>query len=141
MSSPSKTLKTAREKSGKLPEEIASLVDLGKDKYYDLESDDDEVEINTAIGELRDICAVLKIPIQSLFGASVNPSDRVSPEDLVDRIKNHLQQTKTNIEAFEDRVDFTIRSCLENPSDVRNWNIECLRAVCGEIGVNWIHAL
>jgi len=131
----------AREQSGKSPEEMGSLVGVGAPTYYDLESYDDEIETNTSIGTLRDICAVLKIPIQSLFGDNVNPSDLVSPEDLINKIRDHLQQTKTSFEAFEDRVGYTIQSTLENPSEVRSWNVECLRAVCGEIGVSWIRAL
>lgn len=141
MSSPSENLKTARENSGKSPEEIGSLAGVGALKYYDLESDDDEIETNTSIGELRDICVVLKISIHSLFGVAVNPSDVITAEDLVAKIKNYLQQTKASIEAFEDRVGYTIQSSLEDPSEIRSWDIECLRGVCGEIGVNWVHTL
>jgi transcriptional regulator with XRE-family HTH domain len=141
MSSPSEILKRAREQSGKVPEEVARLAGIGKNKYYDLEAYDDEIETNTSIKELRDICVVLNITIHSLFFAAIDPSEQISPEQLIDRLKNHLQQTKTSIEGFEDGVEWSIRSTLDNPSEVWSWDTDCLRAVCGEIGVNWIHAL
>ena len=55
MSSPSEILKRAREQSGKVPEKVVRLAGIGKNKYYDLEAYDDEIETNTSIKELRDI--------------------------------------------------------------------------------------
>ena len=140
---PQDRLRHARERSEKGIEHVASLAGMDLPAYRDLETFSDEIAINVSLHDLRSICDALAITPQSLFqmGEADDTEARVSPEEFVKKLREKLQQKRIPLSLFEDEVGFQISECFDNPNAVMAWNVDCLRAVCAEIGVDWLTVL
>jgi hypothetical protein len=57
------------------------------------------------------------------------------------RVKAYLRIAKIDIRVFEDRVGFEIAPVLVDSAEIMNWNIDGLRSVCAEIGIDWRRVL
>jgi hypothetical protein len=57
---------------------------------------------------------------------------------LCAKINAHLNATGMSIAEFEERVGFEIEPSLKDATKVLDWNVDCLRFVCAEIGVDWL---
>jgi transcriptional regulator with XRE-family HTH domain len=137
-----KRLKLARERVGKSPQAIAAAVGVSVGAYYDLEWVEGEIESGVSLGTIQRLCGVLGIHSSDLFDFEpMTSAKRVSLNQLVSRIKSHLLDKHLTILEFENIVGFEIRRCLEDISSILEWDIECLRYVCEEIGVDWKSAL
>jgi hypothetical protein len=137
-------LKQVREALGKSPQEIHALLgssDVSVGSYYDLEDHDGALNTTISLGELCKLSSILGTRARFIFDGKLEDGRQISPSDLSARIKRHLENTATSITDFEDRVGFVIAPALEDPSEILNWNIDCLRFVSAEIGVNWLDAL
>lgn len=134
-------LKRAREAAGKTPEEIASLVGVSVPSYYDWECVEGDINTTGSLGELAEVCRVLGLRVATLFDDAATGEDSVPPEELCARIRAHLDAKDMSISEFEDRVGFEVASVLVDPLQIMGWNVDCLRFVCAEIGVNWLSAL
>jgi hypothetical protein len=129
-------LKQAREAVGKSPQEVAALTGMSLPNYYDLENCDSELNMAISLGELSKLSSVLGISTRFIFDDKTD-GQPISPEQLCAKIKSYLDAKNMSIANFEDRVGFTIEPSLHDASKVSDWNIDCLRFVCEEIGVNW----
>jgi hypothetical protein len=137
-------LKQAREALGKSPQEIHALLgisDMSIGSYYDLEDHDGTLNTTISLGELWRLSSVLRTSARFIFDGKLEDGSLLSPSDLSARIKRHVENTATSITDFEDRVGFVIAPALDDPYEVFNWNVDCLRFVSEEIGVNWLDAL
>ncbi len=140
--SPEARLRLARERSGKTAEQVASLAGMNLPAYYDLESCSDEVTMAISLRELKRVCDVLLTTPRSLFdGGPQREESRVSPDMLVEKIRQHLQHTRMSLPEIENKIGFEIAQCLERTEAIEDWNVDCLRAVCEEVGADWLAAL
>lgn len=133
-------LKQAREAAGKTPEEVAELAEITINTYYDFEQCEGDLNIVVSLSELSKISSALGIRTRFLFEGK-SDGKQISPSQLASQIKRHLEKTDMSITDFEDRVGFTVALAIENPSEILNWNVDCLRFVSAEIGVSWLDAL
>lgn len=133
-------LKQAREATGRSPQEIAASAGLPAPTYYDLEEQDGELNMVVSLGELFKLASALGIRTRFIFDDKIE-GQLISAEQLCAKIKSYLDATRMSISEFENRVGFVIAPALGNPVEVFNWNVDCLRFVCSEIGVNWLDAL
>jgi len=133
-------LKQSREATGKSPHEIAALVGISAPTYYDLENCDGDLNMVISLGELSKLSSVLGISTRFIFDDKTE-GQPILPEPLCAKIKSYLDAKKIDIANFEDRVGFTIEPSLHDPAKILDWNIDCLRFVCEEIGANWRLAL
>jgi transcriptional regulator with XRE-family HTH domain len=129
-------LKQAREATGKSPKEVAALVGISSNLYYDLEGIDGELNMVISLGELSKLSSVLGIRTRFIFDGKTE-GQSISLEQLCAKIKEYLNVTGMSITDFETRVGFTIAAALDNPFEVFKWNVDCLRFVCEEIGIDW----
>ena len=134
-------LKRAREAAGKSPELVASLVGVPVPAYYDWEWVEGDINYTASLGELSKLAAVLGVRTSSIFDSGAGTGRRALPEELCAKIRAHLDATTTDITEFEDRVGFVIGPSLRDPSEVLKWNVDCLRFVCREVGLDWRLAL
>ena len=142
MPSPRERLISAREAAGKSPEELADAAGISPPSYYDLEWVEGELEECLPLVTLQKLCAELRIRSSDLFADEpIAPAERIPPASLVAKIKEHLEETQRSISEFENKVGFKIRACLEDASSILTWDIDCLRYVCAELGVDWKLAL
>jgi len=133
-------LKQTREKNGKTPHEVAKLAGLSSPTYYDLENCAGDLTMTISLLELSRIASVLGVPSRGFF-SDHNSTHFISAQELSDRIKTYLASSKETITEFEDKVGFVIEPALSNPSEVLNWNVDCLRSVCLKLGIDWLSAL
>lgn len=108
--------------------------------YCDLEEHDGELNQTISLGELAKLDSVLGIRSRFIFDDRIE-GQQISPEQLCAKINAYLDETGMTIADFEDRVGFVIEPSLRAPADVLNWNVDCLRFVCTELGLDWRLAL
>lgn len=134
-------LKRARELIGQSPQGVAALAGITLSTYYDMEEHEGMLNRQTSLAELSKLSSILRIPARSLFDDADESCELISHEQLCAKIKAHLAATRMSVSEFEDRVGFVIEPSLLDTSEVLNWNVDCLRFVCAEIGVEWLSAL
>ncbi len=93
-----------------------------------------------SLSELSKLSSVLGTRTRFIFEDS-EAGQSISPEQLSTKIKAHLAATGMSVGKFEDRVGFVIEPALHDSAEVLKWNVDCLRFVCKEIGVDWLAAL
>jgi transcriptional regulator with XRE-family HTH domain len=122
---PAQHLKGARERLGQTPEQVARAVGLTVATYYDLENCNDLYNA-VSLGELA--LMHKKAPIQL----------RV----LRDLVRQYLSDHTISLSTFEAKVGWNLGSFLEDPDVAyREWNVDCLRAICRELGLDWLDAI
>lgn len=135
-------LRKAREAAGKIPYDLAQFVEHSVSWYWDLENCDWELQSNISIGQLSALCSDLGITPRDLFESKRGEVEsKVLPEELSARIKAYLNTTGISVAEFSDRVGYAMEPSLRNHSEILNWNVDWLRSVCNEIGINWLNAL
>jgi transcriptional regulator with XRE-family HTH domain len=140
--SPQSALRIARERAGLTQEQVATLAGISPAAYWDLELCSDDLTTAVSIRTLARVCQAVAIDLHRLFGvSSCAPEKRITPSRLRKQTIEHLNRTHLSIPALEDKVGFHLSSFLANPDTVWDWNIDCLRSVCEELGVNWIDGL
>src|SRR5258706_12528529 len=77
MTTPSKALRVARERSEKTEKEIAEAVGINTPSYYDLEDSDDEFFVAASLNGLGRLCATLKLGPESLLGSIEHGGDGI----------------------------------------------------------------
>ena len=118
------------------------MAGMNRPSYYDLETCQDELTMTISLRELKRLCEALQIPAINLFAdRPQSEAERISPKELAGRIEQYVQLHTMSISEFENKVGFEIEECLKRPDGVLDWNIDCLRAVCGELGLDWHAAL
>lgn len=130
-------LKKIREATGSSPEQVARLVNLSLPEYYDLENCDGELTTNVSIGEIFKISVALKITPHMIFEDNAM-GEFVTINGLVEKIIKHLKDNNMGILQLEEKVGFVLAPVIDNPEKVLDWNVDCLRFVCSEVGVNWL---
>ena len=129
-------LRRAREAGSKTPEQLGEIVS-DVPSYHDLENCDGELYNNLSLGNLSRLCSALGIKPCELFGHGINAEQTISPEQLVFKTKEYLRQNTLNIAEFEARIGFEIGPSLNDASKVLDWNVDFLRWLCGELGLDW----
>lgn len=139
--SPRMRLQIARERSGKTPQEVASLAGLNLPSYFDCENHDDLVDV-ISIRELRNLCGALRIKPRDLFADKADlESGQIHREQIARSISLHLESRGIALSDFEDRFGFRVGNALKDPDQILEWSVDWLRAVCTEIGIDWLAAL
>jgi transcriptional regulator with XRE-family HTH domain len=134
-------LKRLRESAAKSPEELAMASGVSPLTYRDWEWGEGDISMSASLAELSALSKALGIPTRTIFDDSDGDHGGVSFGDLCKKITNHIVAAGISIDQFEDRVGFEIAPALRDSSDVAKWNLDCLRFVCKEIGINWHTAL
>jgi hypothetical protein len=131
-------LKRLRLLKGKTPEQMAASIGGA---YYDWEDCDGDLNRTASLSELSRLAASFETQCRLLFEDGRGDMESTPPKQLCDRIRAYLAATNMNVAKFEDRVGFIIEPALRDPVEILEWNVDCLRFVCKEIGVNWLSAL
>ena len=134
-------LKRARELRGKSPEEIASIVGMSALNYRDLEDFPGDITTGLSLSQLAKLASALAIRTDLLFEDIPSDESNITREHLSSIIAQFLSDTGTAVTDFEDRTGFIITPALNDASEILNWNLDCLRCVCREIGIDWTRVL
>jgi transcriptional regulator with XRE-family HTH domain len=137
-------LRTAREQTGRSIDDMAALLGITREAYWDLESYDDEVLTCLSIEQVAVLCRTLGMAPRTLFAEeSSDAQGAINLEVLGLKIKAHLQAEQMDLSAFEERVGWDVATWLERPQEcfTTRYPVEALRDICQAIGVNWVAAL
>jgi len=133
-------LKGAREAAGKDHQDLGYLVG-GDSNYWDLEQCNGELFMAIDLGELVSLCTALGIRPCDLFRDQTSNEPMISPEELISMAEEHLKRTGLTVAEFEEVVGFEIGPALKDPTKVADWNVDFLRWLCRELGLDWGRAL
>jgi hypothetical protein len=119
---------------------MAALLDINTASYWDLESHDDDMFMVMSLQQVSLLCRTLNLAPRDLFAEEYREEqDAVSLAGLGTKIKSHIEAQRIELSEFGDRVGWDIEKMLERPEE--QFNVDALRDVCGEIGVNWVAVL
>jgi len=118
-------LKRSREAVGKTPEDLGELVG-GTSNYYDLEEFDGELYMVLSLAEISRLCWALGIRPRKLFDDRRTEESTISPEQLLFKSKDYMKRNNLSVAEFSERIGF---------------EIDFLRWLCDEIGLDWVLAL
>ena len=132
----SNRLKQAREGRGKTPQEIAEAIGITVESYYDLESTDD-LSMVLSLRKVLKLCQALALMPADLFGWQPVESSPLFPETLQRLINDYLNLKLMKMKSFEDLVGYYIAPFMANKDEFYEWNMDCLKAVCDAIGIDF----
>jgi transcriptional regulator with XRE-family HTH domain len=141
---PGQRLKNAREERGLEPKDLATAAGITVPHYYDLECPDDELYMTVSLAELARLCQALGVPVTSLFAASPIPQIQAHVDGfttLAHRLNEYLSTSGLSLHEFEDKVGWVMPPFPDDPAAAWDWNVDCLRDVCRESGVDWLQVL
>ena len=139
-----KRLRAAREQKGKSLQEMAALTGISEPSYWDLESFDDEVLSCISIKEFGLLSQLLDLSPRTLFAEECKPEpELIGLSNLIKRIRRYMEFNQKTLSEFEERVGWDVATLIEGPVELvtERYNIEGLRRICKEVGVNWVSAL
>ena len=134
-------LRRARESRKKSVDEVARKLGISFKDYYEWEAHEAELNMAMTLKQLSHLSSALGIRTSQLFDDTDIGCHFISPNQLSDRIKSHLESHRISIPDFEEQVGFFIEEVLTDPLKILEWNVDCLRFVCAEIGIDWRQAL
>lgn len=125
---------------GKSEREMAELIGINLPSYFDLESYDDEVVNCLSLSELSKMNQALNMTPAELFSEDVSGSDdaHLSFAEFIEKVKSHIESHDMTVPEFEDKVGWELESLLNDPEEIWKRNVEFLKDVCVEVGINWL---
>ena len=127
--------------AGKSEGEMAELIGINLPSYFDLESYDDEVVDCLSLRELSKMCRALNITPANLLSdemkGSGNPG-RLSFTEFIEGVKSHIESHDMTVPEFEDKVGWELESLLNDPEEMWERNVQFLKDVCVEVGIDWL---
>jgi hypothetical protein len=143
MSSPSENIRVARLRAGVEPAEVARSAGLNTPWYFDVEGHDDEVTGNISLGALKAIARSLATtPLELLEGPGmVGSLTYRSAASLMDLVKARIDAEHLSVDAYGSRIGWDLTSVLAEPERLWEFPFEMLRALCGDLDVDWREVL
>lgn len=126
---------------GKSEREMAELIGINLPSYFDLESYDDEVVDCLSLSQLSKMYRALNMTHADLFSEEVGGSgnaDRLSFAEFIEKVKSHIESHGMTVPEFEDKVGWELESLLNDPEEIWGRNVQFLKDVCVEVGVDWL---
>jgi transcriptional regulator with XRE-family HTH domain len=132
-------LKQAREKTGMSPAEVSTAAGIHTPAYYDLESSTDLTNACT-LDDIARISHVLGIRPDALFASTGRQASHTVPlRSVIEAIANYCTGRGLTVAAFGVETGWDMTNVMDSPAQaVRVWNVDCLRAVCEKLGLDWL---
>jgi hypothetical protein len=116
---------------------MAASAGIPISSYHDLEAGHDWFQ---AIS-LDEICSLSRLldldTAELLIGEQLDSIHRISFETLRLRLIQWLEVKHMGVPAFEEKIGWGVQSFLEDAGIAKGWNLDCLRAVCEALSINW----
>lgn len=134
---PHERLQQIRCSLNKAPGELAEQAGVSRAAYYDLESDPSEIFMCVSLRDLQRICGCLGVDAFYIFtGANRSESDVCYDfESIAALVREHVKRSGQTAAEFSDHVGWEIEPFLRDAGAGWEWNVDCLRDVCKELGI------
>lgn len=128
-----------RELSGKTQEIVARAAGINTNHYYDLETFPGDLDCSVSLKELAALASELNFSVPSLFSEQIrdDPS-RISADMVVDKFAKRMKSLGITSSELDNLAGYEVSTIFENPIEVWNWNVNCLRQVCAVLQIDWI---
>ena len=76
-----------------------------------------------------------------LFSDEARGSDdagHLSFAEFSKKVKSHIESHGMTVPEFEDKVGWELESLLNDPEEIWERNVQFLKDVCVELGINWL---
>ena len=134
-------IRRLRELVGKSPAKMATLVGISAPAYYDREAFDADLPVTASLRELAKLAEILGVRSRLIFEDGGETAPAMAPTALSVKISRHVEAKEMSSAELEDLLGWTvIESALNFAAAIWDWNVDCLRCVCSETGVNWLAA-
>ena len=124
--------------------EVANQVGIGIHAYCDLESYDEEIIEQVSLSEALRLAAVFQISLLELLEADKLkwPKTKLSPIELRDLLKKHIDDLGSNQEQVENEVGWYLASFLANPTEEMFENpISFIQDICSALEIDWLQCI
>jgi len=133
-----KRIREARERSGKSIDEMASLLGISREWYFDLEDYDQEILDTVSLRQLVTLSHALGLDLVDFFSnGAAKPAESVSLDALAEKINEYLTAHNLTVAEFEEAVGWEVAKCLAEPREFMNFNVDGLKDVTKPLGVDW----
>jgi len=110
-----------------------------------VEQHDDELYMCVVLKDILRLTRYFGLTVLDLFAidrATVHGRQVDGFESLAAEIREHLRRSGVSLADFEEKAGWRLGDFLANPSAAwKDWNVDCLRDVARELGVDWLSAL
>lgn len=131
-------MREARAASDLSAQLLAERIGLATAEYEDLEAYADEASSSVSLDVLARLASALAVPIDQLLVGESVAVEAFPLADLQSRVRERLDAAGGR-EAYERAIGWSLDSFLQNPAAAwADWNLDCLRDVCDDVGVEWI---
>ena len=143
MNDVAKRVRELRERTGKSVEEMASLLDMSRMSYFDIEFHDDELESVPSLRQVRLLAEYLGVSAAELVtGSTTDVNERIRWHDLVARTLDYRRTNGITEDAFEDLVGWKLDDFFASEDAMLdNYPVDFLQVLCRELQIPWVHAL
>ena len=143
MNDAAKRVRELRERTGKSVEEMASLLDMSRMSYFDIEFHDDELESVPSLKQVRQLAQYLGVSAAELVtGSTRDVNERIRWHDLVARTLDYRRTNGITEDAFEDLVGWKLDDFFASEDAMLdNYPVDFLQVLCKELQIPWVGAL
>ena len=128
-------LAAARVAAGRDVGELAALLGISYEAYYDLESFDEEIVDTLDFDELCRLGAALALDLRSFFGAE--SVGEATFAELAAGLERLMAEEGMPLDALEDRVGWELRTQLAAPETFGGLPAVALADIGEPLGVDW----
>ena len=143
MNDAAKRVRELRERTGKSVEEMASLLDMSRMSYFDIEFHDDELESVPSLKQVRQLAQYLGVSAAQLVtGSTRDVNERIRWHDLVApdaRLSPYQPHDRGRLRGpggLEAGRFLRERGC-----HARYYPVDFLQVLCKELHISWVDAL
>jgi hypothetical protein len=139
---PGQRLKAARLNSKITPHKLAEIAHMSAAEYFDLE-DFDDLSDACSLQVIKELLTALGTTPEFIFAPAGYVGDGAQFTFLLLKraVEAHLADGNLTLDEFEDSVGWELKAFLKDPETAWHWNLDCLRAVCAALRVNWLPLL
>ena len=143
MNDVAKRVRELRERTGKSVEDMASLLDMSRMSYFDIEFHDDELESVPSLRQVRQLAEYLGVSAAELVtGSTTDANERIRWHDLVARTLDYRRTPGITEDAFEDLVGWKLDDFFASEGAMLdNYPVDFLQVLCKELQIPWVDAL
>ena len=128
-------LAEARERSGREIGELASLLGISYEAYWDLESFDEEVVDCISLGQMKTLAAALGLDLRDFFAA--RDVGQLTLTDFAARLEGLLDGRPESLDALEEEVGWEFARHLEDPETFAELPAIALADIGTAVDVDW----
>ena len=134
---PHELIRKRRERLGLSPDEMAAILEMTPEAYHDVESFPDEITRTVALRQFFVLGEALKLTTREFFPEPPVSGTALTFAGLRQKLADHLAKKQMPIERLEKEIGWNLQDFFKDPDAASSWCIDCLKALCATLGLDW----